>query len=138
MGRQCLTWAMEYANNTPALIVAALHVAPDVAIHQSATDSVVPAIPAGILFHLGAVPPIQSATARPEPEDTFMPMAAGLRTGEGHHSNLPLDVQAIVAETISRILTAGSLPSLQPQSTLPPPPVPAPTGWDHRREYSGY
>lgn len=93
-----------------------------------------------------AAPPIQpgsgsvlpSSSHRPVPEATFTPTAVGLRPTEGPQPNLPLNVQSIVAETISRILAADSLPSLQPQSVLPPPPVPAPTGWDRRPYYSGY
>lgn len=53
-------------------------------------------------------PPSQVQVNRHAPEATFTPTAAGLRPVEGLQSNLPLDVQAIVAETVSRLLATGS------------------------------
>lgn len=130
--------AMEPTDNAPAPAGATLNFAPNVAINQPARGNVVPVVPAGILFHPGLVPSAQPPMPHPAPEATFTPRAAGLRTGDGFHSNLPLDVQFIVAETISRFLAVGSLSTVHPPSALPPSPVPAPTGWDHLQEYSGY
>lgn len=117
---------------------AIFNLTPGIAIHQPAIDNVVPVVPAGLLLHPGVVPFPQMTTARPAPETTFTPKAVGLRIGEGHRSNLPLDVQSIVVGTISRFLAVGSLSSVQSPSTLLPTPLPAPTGWDHCQDYSSY
>lgn len=113
------------------------NLASGVMIPQSAGGMDATVLPAGHLLHPEAPSLPQASSARPAPEATFTPTAASLCSGEGPHSSLPLNVQSIVAETISRFLAVGALPIHPPPPSLPPSQLQVPTYMDHHQEYVG-
>lgn len=80
---------------------------PTVTHTQEPTVVVLPRVPTGTPSTSGVGSQLPPIVGRPPPEATFTPTTVGLRTGDGLQPALSRDIQALVSQTISRILTSG-------------------------------
>lgn len=115
------------AGSPPAVAEPASAVQPplDSGSQSTSVNPVAPSGTAGALsVTVHAEPDHHRSSRRVAPSATYTPTAAGLRHGEETHSDQSLDVQSIVAATISRLMASGTwspavAPSIQPPSQPP-------------------